>query len=231
MTQGQIGDTNDLVASWHLDGNSIDSGHFGNNGTDTAITYSLSNGKFGQGAGFNGTTSRIVMTDAISLKPTGNFTVGGWFKTLEGASLDWIFQSYNSASSKYAGFNLYLFAGQIIFNSCKNTGTLAGTDFQSITSTNSYANGAWHWAVAVWDGSYLNLYVDGSSVATRVAWANAPVYQATNYVGVGMDREGGGTQYSFNGNLDEVTLYSRNLSAKEIKDLYTWSLGRRTFIA
>ena len=37
----------------HLNGNSTDSSGNGNNGTDTAITYSQANGKFGQGAGFS----------------------------------------------------------------------------------------------------------------------------------------------------------------------------------
>ena len=43
----------------HLNGKSTDSSGNGNNGTNSNITYSLANGKFGQGAGFNGSSNSI----------------------------------------------------------------------------------------------------------------------------------------------------------------------------
>ncbi len=49
-----------LVAYWRMEGNSNDS-KGSNNGTDSNITYSNANGRFGQGAAFNGTTSSILL--------------------------------------------------------------------------------------------------------------------------------------------------------------------------
>ena len=69
-----------LVLGMHLNGNSTDYSGNNNHGTDTAITYSTANGKFGQGAGFNGSSSKIVVPNASinGLKITGAQTWCAW---------------------------------------------------------------------------------------------------------------------------------------------------------
>lgn len=62
---------------WKLNGNSNDYSGNGNNGTDTNITYSQSNGKLNQGAGFNGTSS-IINTSSIVF--SGQITINAWVK-------------------------------------------------------------------------------------------------------------------------------------------------------
>lgn len=56
----------DLQGYWKLNGNSIDSSIIGNNGTDTAITYTpgiiSESNAINDAASFNGTTSKIVIT-------------------------------------------------------------------------------------------------------------------------------------------------------------------------
>ena len=56
-----------IVAYYKLDGNSNDSVGT-NNGTDTAITYSVANGKINQGAGYNGSTSKITISNTSVLR-------------------------------------------------------------------------------------------------------------------------------------------------------------------
>ena len=141
--------------------------------------------------------------DHADFKPTGNFTVGAWFKT--SGNTQYIFQSYNE-TSKSAGWIIYIQVdGKLVFWSAKNSGTTANVDYAKITTTSAVNDGAWHWVVGVWNGSNLNVYIDGSSAATAVSWANAPVYQATNYVRVGCASSGSDGTF-FNGNIDEVFL-------------------------
>jgi len=64
----------------HLNGNNTDTSGNSNSSTDTAITYSQANGKFGQGAGFNGSSSIILITDNAALQGTGSHTIGLWVK-------------------------------------------------------------------------------------------------------------------------------------------------------
>ena len=60
----------------HLNGNSNDSSGNANNGSDTNITYSLANGKLGQGAGFNGSSSLIDYGNPASLQITVHLIAG-----------------------------------------------------------------------------------------------------------------------------------------------------------
>ena len=60
-----------------------------------AITYSQANGRFGMGAGFNGSSSKIVLgTNVASLKITNPFTIIGWFKTTGSTGDAMIFSSF-----------------------------------------------------------------------------------------------------------------------------------------
>src|ERR1051326_1866471 len=83
-----------LVSYWRFEGNSNDS-KGSNNGSDTSITYSSGNGNFGQGAGFNGSSSKIVITDNSSLHLLSAFTILGWIKASGTLNGNGIFQSFS----------------------------------------------------------------------------------------------------------------------------------------
>jgi len=72
--------TGNTVGLWHLDGNSNDSTANGGNGTDTSISYSSVNGYFNQGAGLNGSTSKISINNNAILTPANAITIGFWMK-------------------------------------------------------------------------------------------------------------------------------------------------------
>src|SRR5664280_2692195 len=68
-----------LLSYFRMEGDSTD--YWGsNNGTDTAITYNSGNGKVNQGAGFNGSTSKITMS-GCPITGSGNFSIFVWVKT------------------------------------------------------------------------------------------------------------------------------------------------------
>lgn len=214
---GLFNDAN-LIDYYRLEGNSNDA-KGSQNGTDTAITYNTSNGKFGQGGGFNGTTSKILLPNSANFKQTGSFTVGGWFKTSTTAVDQMIFTNFSSASSIYAGWYLEVSPlNKVLFASCKNTGSTTGTDFQQITGGTTVTNGVYHLGVGVWDGSNLRLYVDGVSDATAVSWANAAAYKATMFPTIGA--YDGTAALFFNGALDDAFIFSRVLTPAEISSLF-----------
>jgi len=139
-------------------------------------------------------------------RPTGAFTVGGWLKTSTTGAAQTIFISY-SENTNIAGIRFGInTANKIRFRSGRNTGGSQGTDWQIIDGGTTVTDGVWHWAVGVWDTAKLQLYLDGSSDAADVAWANAPAYAATNYVRVGCSNETGTNIEFITGSLDEVFL-------------------------
>ena len=187
-----------LTAYWNLDANSQSQvGSF--NGTDTAMTYTT--GKFGNAGTFNGTTSKIVLTDTALLKPTGAFTVGCWFKSAYTATTQVIFSSF-SANANRAGFFLFTdpVTGNVQVDICNNT----TTDPTSIQSGVPVCDNAWHYIVVTYQNNYAQIYIDGK--LTIGAYKVPPVYASTNYVRIGCRSTNGTDALFANGQIDDLFL-------------------------
>lgn len=213
-----------LTAYWNLDSNSNSQiGSF--NGTDTAITYAA--GKFNNAAGFNGTSSKIVIADAAALKPTTNFTIGAWIKTSVTGTVKYIYQSFSS-NSNLAGIALYIGSDEkIYFITGNNTGTVAGTNYSSINSKTSVTDNAWHYVVGVFRNNYAQLYIDGK--LENSGYMLTPAYAATNYVRIGCNCGNGSDGLWYSGQIDDV-FYSNNygLDEKLIYDKYIQGTAQGT---
>ncbi len=191
-------------------------------GHTIAVAYSDpaedASGKFGGAVALDGNDA-YGMTDTADFKPTTAFTVGAWVKNNAGVSLH-IFQSY-SANTNIAGWGLGINASGIPYLlTGKNTGTTDGTDYKSVNAATAVNDNAWHFVVATWDGSNINISVDGGAFASA-AWANAPAYAATNYVRIGCRCTAGTNDRFWVGSIDDVFLFNgKALSADEIKAIY-----------
>lgn len=206
-----------LTSYWPLDANSNDSLGL-HNGTDTNITYTT--GKFSNGASFNGTTSKIVISDSTLLKPTGKFTIGLWFKTGATGVLQGLFQSY-SANTSVAGVSLRInSADKVALYIGKNTGSTAGVDFTFISGNTVVSDNLWHYVVATYNGNnYMQLYVDGKLEAGGFAYN--PVYATTNYVRMGCFNTAGTDGTFLNGMIDDMFLINGYaLDEETIKNKY-----------
>ena len=189
-----------LTAYWNLDANSNSQvGSF--NGTDTAVTYTA--GKFGNAATFNGTTSKIAIADNASLRPTGEFTLGAWFKTSVTGVPQTIFSSFYYTGSGYLGYNMQIGAdNKMSFTNYKNgSGTTPDKDYFSISSTSNVCDGNWHYAVVTFRNNYLQLYIDGKLEGAR--YAQGPAYHASNAIRIGA-LYFSGDQYFLSGQIDDV---------------------------
>lgn len=197
----------------HLNGNSTDSSGNGNSGTDTAITYSLANGKLGQGARFNGSSSYIQITNSASLVLTNNFTISLWFKPNNLTQNNtYIFTKGSPGSSygmlwEYVNDTVEFFGGSVDFR----TGSQI-----VIGDTN------WHNIIYTFDGTTLNGCLDGSNKIS----VNKSGLSLANLTG-NMFIGSASTSANFCAcNIDELIIENRAWSASEIKKYYTNSLGR-----
>jgi hypothetical protein len=162
---------------------------------------------------FNGSTGKMTVPSTSKLQPTASLTVEGWFKTSATGSQP-IFQSGLSS-----GVYLSLLSGGVVQFMINGT---------AITSSSAYDDGAWHYVVGTWDGSYLSLYVDGARTAPQStssnpqASATAPSYSSA---GIYLAVNNTGTTH-FSGSLDEFAVYGSNsttsgaLSAGEVANHY-----------
>ena len=83
------------------------------------------------------------------------------------------------------------------------------------TSPLSYSDGKWHYAVVTYDGSAVNLYVDGVMVATKSA-SGSPDNGGEEPVRLGANADS--LSNYFIGDVDEVRVWSSALSAQQVID-------------
>ena len=83
------------------------------------------------------------------------------------------------------------------------------------TSPLSYSDGKWHYAVVTYDGSIINLYVDGLMVATKSP-SGSPDNGGEEPVRLGANADS--LSNYFIGDVDEVRVWSSALSAQQVID-------------
>ena len=184
----------DASAYYKFQGNSNDE-QGSHNGTDTDITYSTGNGRFNQGAGFNGSTSKIQVSnpDDFKTSSTNIFTMGCWFKTSTTGTTMTLFASEDTSSTN-----------SLLMMIHPNRGFSAYSDASNWISSNenlnsAHCDGNWHFGVIVYNGRLWKVYVDGELIVKKVS--SAPSDGGTRSVIIG--RRTTGIQ-RFNGFLDEL---------------------------
>lgn len=190
--------TSPLTSYWTFNSSNSQDSVGANNGTDTAITYSTV--KFGNGAVFNGTTSKIVIADSSTLKPTGDYTIGFWIKTNVSAGV--IFQSC-STNTNIAGITVQVSStGKLQILTGDNTITTTTIGVSSITGNISIVDNILHHCVINVKNNYIQMYIDGK--LDVLDYLLSPVYAGTNYIRIGCKNSTGTDTNFFTGSLDDI---------------------------
>lgn len=198
--------TDGLIEYWKLDGNS--NGVFGNNGTDTNITYSAANGKLIQGAGFPGTAAAIDINHNAVFNTSNLITVSAWCYPTNNSRYEPIITKYSTADST-KGWELVNSSGapRVI---------LRGSLLQINATGFLYTLNAWNHVLFTYDGTNLNLYKNGVNIGTT---SGSSTVDSSVMIRIGTRVNNNPTDY-FTGNIDECCIWKRVLSADEVKDLY-----------
>lgn len=200
--------TTGLVSYWKLDGNSTD--ELGtNNGTDTAITYSVGNGRIIQGAGFNGTTSFINVGSTAALNLTGAMSFFAWAKNNNTTNYHMILTRGPSGGATYE-FRFEITTGRLVF---LNGGTSLNSGFAPTL-------GAWHHVgFTRTSGNVVAIYSDGVQVATTTLGAPPSLPATATFIGKRADG------FFMDGAIDEPGIWNRVLDPQEIISLYNGGAG------
>jgi hypothetical protein len=161
-------------------------------------------GKVGSALNFNGTTQYASLGTTSSFTGT-TFTLESWVKTTNNAAVMGII---TKGSNFWLGINVGKAA---IYD------WTAGSTCQASTAP-SLGDGAWHHVAATLVNGSVNgsiIYIDGVQQKT-CTWA--PTAQ-NGEVGLGASKAASWQQF-FDGTIDEVKIYSRAMSANEIKAEY-----------
>lgn len=201
-----------LVSYWRLEGNSTDS-KGSNSGTDTNVTYSAANGKFGQGAGFAG-NGKIVKTSPTGVS-VNTFSVSAWIKTANGSGGGDVFTNYYRTGDNN-GYRCGIDPtnGYPLFVAYKN----ATPSYKISSAAVDVRDGNWHHIVWVKSGTtYLDIYVDG----VRRENDTSDLYDAafSNVELVIGNRNG--DDIPFTGAIDDVAFFNDALTGTEVSKLYS----------
>lgn len=216
--------TDGIISYWKLDetsGNAIDATGTGNTLTNTNVTYSA--GKINNGANFN-VSNAYLSRNSFTINQTA-FSISAWFKTSASAPSD----IYSILCQDYTGGSpsrVFQFAINnssnfrfIRFGSSNNLLT-------NISNSTPLNNGIWHHVVATFSNSVgSRIYVDGVLTGSdSVLTSNNSSLSIPTLMGASQGDSGSIGNY-FNGQIDEVGIWSRALSGSEVSELYNGGAG------
>jgi hypothetical protein len=149
----------------------------------------------------------------------GTFSVAAWFKITNNSGSDTFIVNKGGTGSETAGKNMnygiWMRPSEKIQAGFE---TSSGANYYA-TSSAAYNDGKWHYAVATYDGSStVRLYIDGSSVASASTSGASPDKTGTQPLRVGANSLS--LNGFFVGDIDEVRVWNRALSASEISSQY-----------
>ena len=210
-----------LVAAYSFDAGSgataADSSGYGNNGTIANATWTTS-GKYGAALSFNGTSARVSVPDAASLRLTTAMTLEAWVKPSAVTS--------NWRDVIYKGNDNYYLEGTSDSGGRPAAGGTFGSTGATVYAASALATNVWTHLAATYDGAVLRVYVNGieSSSAPRTG----TLATSTNPLEIGGDSIFG--QY-FQGAIDEVRVYNVALTPTQIQTDMNTPVGSGSFPA
>jgi Concanavalin A-like lectin/glucanases superfamily len=207
-----------LVSWWPGDGNANDI-QGSNNGTlQGGVTFGP--GIVGQECGFDGVDGLVSFGKTIGNFGVANFTIDFWIKTTSMRQEGLLGKRPVCGDSSF--WDIRLGSGPTSFNpdpgviGIELDGDEAGTNFNPIRTKTTVNDGNFHHVAVVRSGATMSVYIDGRLDASRTTpgvtnIVNDAILAAGVSTCTGID----GTEF-FTGQLDEIEIFDRALTASEI---------------
>ena len=196
---------------WEGGGNVTDRTGRGNNGRAFGAKW-IPVGKMAGGYEFAATNSYIRVTNSVTLN-SKTATYALWLRTAKSCDVD----RYIFEKQKDNGFAL------CVAGSLKNPADKGKLRFvvnnHECLSDGIVADGAWHHAIAVYDGGKLKLYVDGEPQKQVTSW-KGEIGSNTNILAIGMNRSNPTSQEKntgFDGVMDDIMIFNQSINDEEAK--------------
>ncbi len=220
MTDGLVGywKMDSSVGTWNGTTNEVvDSSGNGNHGFASGTPGSLASttaGKFGNGGVFDGSNDQIIVLYDPILNITGDITFTAWVKGIQGTIISKD-DGNNGYDANEWNYDFWIDNGKISFYS-------DASGFNPYLESNTtFTADNWHHVVFTRNGSNITYYLDGAEDGTHV---NGNTFPDNSY-----DLHIGDCHHSenslFDGLIDEVRIYNRALSPREVRKLYEWAPG------
>jgi len=225
-------DLSNVYARWHLNESSGTSvaDDSGNSRTATAVNTEDGDwvsGKLNNCISLDGVDEYINCGNIAGFERTDSFSIEAWINTTDDSQN---IVGKRNDGAPFRGYELQMLSGKIYFLLCNDSA--GGNVLQVYTTTVTVNDGAWHHVVATYDGTSdaygINVYIDNSLVSLTVQLnaLSATIQNSENF-NIGARR---GINKFFNGLIDEVVIYDKELSSSEVAYRYNSGSGIETFL-
>ncbi len=208
--------TDNLVSYWNLDessGNAIDA-HDSNDGTVTGATQGAS-GLINDAYSFGGAGDYIAIGNPANLQLTSAMSVSLWCNTSSNTR-SIITKGLSRGNADERDWDIFGNGTNLIFVISNGS-----TYFVNAAAAWPDMSSGFHHIVCTWSGSAAAVYVDGSPFATDATGSGTPTTANILYLGGKHSSQ----PYEFLGTLDEVGIWSRELTSGEVTSLYNSGAG------
>lgn len=204
------------IAHWKMNDNKsntdiVDSTGNDNTGTALQNTEDITvTGKINSALAFNGTNDFIAITHDAGLNVGDNFSYSFWVKRNGGLGSD----RYIIQKGAGPGAVRYTTTNKIVFDK-PGTGNIA-------VSNRAITDSLWHYIVVTKNGAAHAIYIDGVDDTLRPSGNQTLVDNASDFA---LGSNSGGTGGFFKGDIDDVRIFNKALTQKEITYLYNNNVG------
>jgi len=213
------------VAHWKFDegaGTTIyDSSGNGNNGTlylgtsgNTSIPSAWVSGKHGSALSFDGVDDYVRVPHSSNLVFTNKFTFVGWIYPK-----DFSYDRNYGRRVFHKGDNPMIHL--LVTYSFRFRLKIGGVTYDFSAPANSLTVNTWHHIAAVYDGSFVRLYVNGVKVLESARTGNLDTNTEDLFIGIHSSLTAG----AFNGLIDDVRIYNYARTPEQILQDYNAGLS------
>jgi hypothetical protein len=192
----------------------VDRSGYGNHGTltnmDAATDWVSSNGV---ALDFDGSDDFVDNNPWTTNIGTGNFSVSAWVKT-SSATRQAILAAYDGDSPDQGMIFDILNTGKV---RCSAIGPNSATNLIFSDGNTSVDTGAWVHVCGVRTSSAMAIYVNGKLDTASTTSLGNPNVSITGSHRIGLTRSDAGYSAPFNGQIDDVRVYTRALTPSEIR--------------
>lgn len=190
------------------------------NGTSGDMWADGTNGKHSSSLSFDGTDDYVDVGTSISaLMPTNAVSVSAWIK-LQGngaGSFPGIVSTAGAADGNKGYFLIYNPASGKIRFYIYNSGS---SSFVYAASNDAISTGTWYHLTGVYDGTNVNLYVNGVKQASTATATSIEYTGVTIVTTIGVYARDYTTPNTFQGQIDDARIYNYGLTSAQVKTLY-----------
>jgi len=222
--------TNGLASWYPFTGNANDLSGNNNNGTVNGAT--LTTDRFGNTNSaytFDGLNDFIDVLHSSSLSfATYQQTISFWMKVPSiphPSVLEGVMSKYSGTGNLFQGFTIHFAGNSSLFYSIKNGSSSGSWGDCPLDSTNFYPSNSYYHIVYTNDNDSLRCYVNGIKIISTDIPSGTFLGTNTSSLVFGKESYMGGGVDFFNGELDDIGIWNRAITACEVLDLYNAQLG------